>query len=112
MLTAAVMRNAKRILNDALGVTGHMVVRRETVEKLSAANPDPAVGPGFFERLLRDLVATDPDRFDVKDFAGFCLNNMSLSNAQWQQDLWVMYETRRMRDGFFVEFGRHRLDRS
>ncbi len=38
-------------------------------------------------------------------FMGFCLANLGRSHGQLLQDLWVAYETRAKRDGFFVEFG-------
>ena len=38
-------------------------------------------------------------------FLNFCLANVSRSSGQFLQDLWVAYELRSMRGGFFVEFG-------
>ena len=38
-------------------------------------------------------------------FLQFCLEHLSLSNADMLQDLFVLHETGRKRDGYFVEFG-------
>jgi hypothetical protein len=38
-------------------------------------------------------------------FIGFCLANLGRSHGQFLQDLWVAYELRSKREGFFVEFG-------
>lgn len=38
-------------------------------------------------------------------FFGHCLERLPRSQGQFLQDLWVDYETKGQRDGFFVEFG-------
>jgi FkbM family methyltransferase len=38
-------------------------------------------------------------------FTRFCLENVARSRAQFLQDLWVAYELKSLRGGFFVEFG-------
>lgn len=38
-------------------------------------------------------------------FLGYCLDRLNRSKAQFLQDLWVDYELKGRRDGFFVEFG-------
>src|SRR5262249_24696590 len=48
--------------------------------------------------LIRN--ATDDEALFVRD-----LVNSTYSHAQFRQDLWVLHETGRKRDGFFVEFG-------
>jgi len=61
---------------------------------------DPVLDPDFLRAagLIRN--ATDDEAVFVRD-----LVNSTYSNAQFKQDLWVLHETRRKRDGFFVEFG-------
>ena len=33
------------------------------------------------------------------------MSNAAISHAQFFQDLWVVYESKGLKDGFFVEFG-------
>ncbi len=52
---------------------------------------------------LRDQTAGKAD--EVQAFVNFCLNNIGWSRAQHLQDLWVAYELKSRRNGYFVEFG-------
>lgn len=57
-----------------------------------------------------DLLAKMRDQLrnatnDAHAFARFCINNVGWSYGQHFQDLWVAYETRLKRGGYFVEFG-------
>jgi FkbM family methyltransferase len=99
------MKSAKHILNDLLGLTGHMLVRKETVANLANLQPGPVEARKLRDRLLDEFIANAPDRIDLRDFANHCLRNIGRSRSQWPQDLWVMNETGGKRDGFFVEFG-------
>ena len=42
---------------------------------------------------------------EAADFLAYCASQAARSNAQLCQDLWVLWETRGKRDGYFVEFG-------
>jgi FkbM family methyltransferase len=44
-------------------------------------------------------------RFDDEDFLAFCYRNCHRSSAQLFQDLFVAYQLREKRSGYFVEFG-------
>ena len=44
-------------------------------------------------------------RFDDEDFLAFCYRNCHRSSAQLFQDLFVAYQLREKRNGYFVEFG-------
>ncbi|MBI2716582.1 MAG: FkbM family methyltransferase [Rhizobiales bacterium] len=61
---------------------------------------DPNLDPNFLRAagLIRN--ATDEEAVFVRD-----LVNATNAYAQIWQDLWVLHETRRKRDGYFVEFG-------
>lgn len=50
---------------------------------------------------LRDL----PGDRDDSAFLRHCLRNIGASHAQFLQDLWVSYELKSARNGYFVEFG-------
>lgn len=52
---------------------------------------------------LRDQTAQPAD--DARAFLGHCLRHLPASKSQFLQDLWVSYELRGRRNGFFVEFG-------
>lgn len=53
---------------------------------------------------LRDQTSGPPNDEQVA-FLGFCLRNIAQSHSQILQDLWVAYETKSHRNGYFVEFG-------
>ncbi len=53
--------------------------------------------------VLRDQTGRPGD--DQSLFVNFCLKNVGWSKAQFLQDLWVAYELKSRRGGFFVEFG-------
>ena len=53
---------------------------------------------------LRDHTAK-PSNDEQIAFIKFCLANVSWSRAQFLQDLWVAYELKSRRGGYFVEFG-------
>lgn len=40
-----------------------------------------------------------------EDWLLYCVSHAARSHAQLFQDLWVLHETKELRDGFFVEFG-------
>lgn len=42
---------------------------------------------------------------DELSFVNFCVNNLGWSTGQHLQDLWVAYEMKSRRGGYFVEFG-------
>ena len=42
---------------------------------------------------------------DREDWLFYCVSNAAISHAQFFQDLWVVYESKGLKDGFFVEFG-------
>lgn len=105
IMSAAPIERAKRILNDILGMTGHIIVREKTLDHLVGLGWHATKERECRERLLQQFIAGAPDCFDLAGFAKHCLANVDRSNGQWQQDLWVMFETQGMRDGFFVEFG-------
>jgi len=54
--------------------------------------------------ILRDRAAPGPGGEPLR-FLKFCQANLARSHGQFLQDLWVAYELRGLRDGFFVEFG-------
>jgi FkbM family methyltransferase len=60
-----------------------------------------------FAEAMELLVALRDQTSDSEDarFLGHCLRNIGLSHAQFLQDLWVSYELKSARHGFFVEFG-------
>src|SRR5438105_11667683 len=69
--------------------------------------PAPLQPADVFRGLLalRDLrggAAASPDEIA---FLEFCVANHSISRAQLMQDLFVLYECRNKRAGYFVEFG-------
>lgn len=99
------MKSVKRVLKDILGTTGREIVSREALRDRSARHRRSLKVQGFYERLLNEFIFKDPERIDLKGFSGHCLENLGRSHSQWQQDLWVMYETGGMSEGFFVEFG-------
>lgn len=53
---------------------------------------------------LRDNVRSRADVEGLR-FIDHCLRNLHLSHAQFLQDLWISYELKERRGGFFVEFG-------
>jgi FkbM family methyltransferase len=54
--------------------------------------------------VLRDRPADGPGD-EALGFLKFCQANLARSHGQFLQDLWVAYELKGQRDGFFVEFG-------
>jgi FkbM family methyltransferase len=63
-----------------------------------------------YAEALRLLAALRDDRGETLDrdahgFVQFCLANAAHSHGQFLQDLWVTYELRALRYGFFVDFG-------
>jgi FkbM family methyltransferase len=62
-----------------------------------------------FADVLKMLVGVrDQTRDRTEDqfaFLNFCLHNLGWSRAQFLQDLWVAYELKSRRNGYFVEFG-------
>ena len=56
-----------------------------------------------FATVLRKM--PPPAAQTILTFARFLLDNAELSSSQNFQDIWVMYETHKKRNGFFVEFG-------
>jgi len=99
------MKSAKHLLNDVLGLTGHMLVRKETIAALANLRSPAIEERKLRDRLLDEFLVNEPENLDLRKFANHCLRNIGLSRSQWLQDLWVMYETGGKRDGFFVEFG-------
>jgi len=99
------MKSAKHLLNDVLGLTGHLLVRKETMARLADLQPAPVEERKLRDRLFDEFLVNEPEKLDLRKFANHCLRNIGLSRSQWLQDLWVMYETGGKRDGFFVEFG-------
>lgn len=66
--------------------------------------------PMSYAEVLELLVAlrdrtSQPKLDDGTAFLKFCLEHVSRSHAQFLQDLWVAYELKSRRNGFFVEFG-------
>jgi FkbM family methyltransferase len=53
--------------------------------------------------MLREHVRDASD--DHLAFARFCVENLGWSRSQFLQDLWVAYELKSRRGGYFVEFG-------
>ncbi len=45
------------------------------------------------------------DAPEDRRFLRFCMENLSISRSQHQQDLWVLYELNDRHGGYFVEFG-------
>ena len=70
-----------------------------------AATPADAQAAAIVHALtqLRQSIATRPT--DEYLFLDYCRQNVHLSKAQIFQDLFVLFETREKRSGFFVEFG-------
>lgn len=62
------------------------------------------LGLRSFTQELERLPA-DATRLDDEAFLAFCYRNCHRSHAQLFQDLFVAYELREKREGFFVEFG-------
>lgn len=63
-----------------------------------------------FAEALEMLVAlrdqtSKPSTDEQLAFINFCLANLTWSRSQFLQDLWVAYELKSRRGGFFVEFG-------
>jgi FkbM family methyltransferase len=54
--------------------------------------------------LLRDRRADGPGEEQLR-FLKFCQAHLGRSHGQFLQDLWVAYELKSRREGFFVEFG-------
>lgn len=54
--------------------------------------------------FLRDQTAR-PSPDAQAAFVKFCLGNITRSSSQFLQDLWVAYELKSLRNGYFVEFG-------
>ncbi len=74
------------------------------MDQHAAAPPPMRLSDGL------DLLAKMRDQLrgatsDNHAFVRFCINNLGWSFGQHLQDLWVAYETRMKRGGFFVEFG-------
>src|ERR1700720_4293944 len=61
---------------------------------------DPNLDPDFLRAVGLIRNATDEEALFVRD-----LVSGAASCAQLRQDLWVLHETRRKRNGYFVEFG-------
>jgi FkbM family methyltransferase len=63
--------------------------------------------PITFAEALETLVLLRDHTSDNNEgrFLTHCLRNITKSHAQFLQDLWVSYELKGRRDGFFVEFG-------
>lgn len=57
----------------------------------------------FSEEL--DKLAADMPRLDDEAFLAFCYKNCHRSSAQLFQDLFVAYQLREKKNGYFVEFG-------
>ncbi|RAK59960.1 methyltransferase [Phenylobacterium hankyongense] len=53
---------------------------------------------------LRDQTSA-PSKDEQMAFINFCLVNLTRSKSQFLQDLWVAYELKSRKNGFFVEFG-------
>jgi FkbM family methyltransferase len=85
--------------NLVLREAARLLVRSGTFRR-HLGSFDPDLDPGFLRAagLIRN--ATDAEALFVRD-----LVNSTCSNAQFKQDLWVLHETGRKREGFFVEFG-------
>ena len=68
---------------------------------------DPGFFDAFFEFLVRARDRADPAAVGGEEFKflAFAANFLQLSRAQALQDLWVLYELRVKRNGYFVEFG-------
>lgn len=63
--------------------------------------------PTTFAEALELLTALrdQPTDRDETRFVNHCLRNIALSHGQFLQDLWVSYELKSARRGYFVEFG-------
>jgi FkbM family methyltransferase len=63
--------------------------------------------PTTFAEALEVLIALrdQPTDRDETRFLNHCLRNIAVSHAQFLQDLWVSYELKSARNGYFVEFG-------
>ena len=63
--------------------------------------------PITFTEALQTLVLMREHTSDNEEgrFITHCLHGITKSHAQFLQDLWVSFELRNQRDGFFVEFG-------
>jgi FkbM family methyltransferase len=64
--------------------------------------------PTSFAEAMQLLIAIRDENTKGNDVAAFlrhCLTYASASHGQFLQDMWVTYELRGLRDGFFVEFG-------
>lgn len=68
-----------------------------------------ALRPTTFAQSLELLAAIRDQRPDPANeqlaFTKFCFNNVAWSHGQFMQDLWVAYELKGQRGGYFVEFG-------
>jgi FkbM family methyltransferase len=68
-----------------------------------------ALAPMTFAQCLEMLVAlrdqTGTPGDDQSMFINYCLKNIGWSRGQFLQDLWVAYELKNRRGGYFVEFG-------
>jgi FkbM family methyltransferase len=83
----------------ALAHAARILIKSGTFRRHLAAL-DATLDPDFLQAagLIRN--ATDEEALFVRD-----LVSDTKSFAQLRQDLWVLYETRRKRNGYFVEFG-------
>jgi len=64
-----------------------------------------AISRADFLLLLVGLRDSDPGQDVQIAFLQFCMDNAAWSHGQFLQDLWVAYETKMRKGGFFVEFG-------
>ena len=77
---------------------------------LRAKNPDSIISKFLLLKLVNNIKYTpDKDVSDVlnkdDEFIRFCLSRWRDSHAQLFQDLWILFELKEKRNGFFVEFG-------
>ncbi len=94
------MRSLIPILrNQVLRHAARILVKSGTFRRHLGAL-DPNLDPDFLRAVGLIRNATDEEALFVRD-----LVSGANSCAQLRQDLWVLHETRRKRNGYFVEFG-------
>lgn len=59
----------------------------------------------FWRQIRRDSRRGPTNDQHLMDFLGVAAQHAALGSSKAGQDLWVAYETKGKRDGFFVEFG-------
>ena len=89
------MGNARRRLGDA------------TIEIVSRVVLHKAVARRLFREVMKSPAERGlPTKQDESlRFLSFCHAHRALANGQLLQDLWVLYETEMLNNGYFVEFG-------